>query len=128
MEKDLIEVMRKMSKEMDKVMNGSQENAENRQELFNLGFQAGMQTGIKYMMDKIEKQYELGKPILANDNLYWLKGAKENLRDIMDDIEAEYKEITINGNRQTDTLFILRLCGIMYQGQKSGLRSLLPAL
>ena len=24
------------------------------------------------------------------DNLYWLKGAKENLRDIMDDIEAEY--------------------------------------
>lgn len=27
---------------------------------------------------------------VANDNLYWLKGAKENLRDIMDDIEAEY--------------------------------------
>ena len=79
-----------MSKEMDKMMNGSQENVENRQELFYLGFQAGMQTGIKYMMDKIEKQYELGKPILANDNLYWLKGAKENLRDIMDDIEAEY--------------------------------------
>ena len=99
MEKDLIKVMRKMSKEMDKMMTGSQENAENRQELFNLGFQAGMQTGIKYMMDKIEKQYELGKPILANDNLYWLKGAKENLRDIMDDIEAEYKEVTINGNR-----------------------------
>ena len=24
------------------------------------------------------------------NNLYWLKGAKENLRDIMDDIEAEY--------------------------------------
>ena len=90
MEKELIEAMREMSKEMDKMMNGSQENVENRQELFNLGFQAGMQTGIKYMMDKIEKQYELGKPILANDNLYWLKGAKENLRDIMDDIEAEY--------------------------------------
>lgn len=92
MEKELIKAMREMSKEMDKMMNGSQE-------LFNLGFQAGMQTGIKYMMDKIEKQYELGKPILANDNLYWLKGAKENLRDIMDDIEAEYKEVTINGNR-----------------------------
>ena len=41
------------------------------------------------MMDKIQKQYELGKPILANDNLYWLKGAKENLRDIMDDIEKK---------------------------------------
>ena len=89
MEKELIEAMRKMSKEMDKMMNGSQENAENRQEFFNLGFQAGMQTGIQYMMDKIQKQYELGKPILANDNLYWLKGAKENLRDIMDDIEKK---------------------------------------
>lgn len=92
MEKELIKAMREMSKEMDKMMNESQE-------LFNLGFQAGMQTGIKYMMDKIEKQYELGKPILANDNLYWLKGAKENLRDIMDDIESEYKEVTTNGNR-----------------------------
>ena len=46
--------------------------------------------GIQHMMDKIERQYQLGKPILANDNLYWLNGAKENLRDIMDDIEAEY--------------------------------------
>lgn len=91
MEKEFIEIMRKMSKEMDKVMNGSQEQkTEDRQQIFNAGFQAGMQTGIKYMMDKIEKQYELRKPILANDNLYWLKGAKENLRDIMDDIEAEY--------------------------------------
>lgn len=90
MEKEFIKAMREMSKEMDKMLNGSQENAENRQKLFNLGFKTGMQTGIKYMMDKIEKQYELGKPILANDNLYWLKGAKENLRDIMDDIEAEY--------------------------------------
>lgn len=90
MEKEFIESMREMSKEMDKMMNGSQENAENRQELFNLGLQAGIQTGIKYMMNKIEKQYELGKPILVNDHLYWLKGAKDNLRDIMDDIEAEY--------------------------------------
>lgn len=79
--------MREMSKEMDKMMNESQEQkTEDRQQIFN----AGYQMGIQYMMDKIEKQYELGKPILANDNLYWLKGAKENLRDIMDDIEAEY--------------------------------------
>lgn len=68
------------------MMSGLQEDAENRQELFGLGFRAGIQ----YMMDKIERQYELGKSILANDNLYWLKGTKENLRDIMDDIEAEY--------------------------------------
>ena len=50
----------------------------------------GFKSGIQFMMDKIERQYEAGKPILANDNLYWLKGVKENLRDIMDDIEAEY--------------------------------------
>lgn len=92
MEKEFIEAMREMSKEMDKMMNGSQENAENRQELFNLGFQAGMQTGIKYMMDKIEEQYDLCKPIYANGRLYWLKNDMENLKDIMDDIEAEYKE------------------------------------
>lgn len=85
MDKTLLELL-KEAKGMDK-MNGSQEQkTEDRQQIFNAGFQMGIQ----YMMDKIERQYQLGKPILANDNLYWLKGAKENLRDIMDDIEAEY--------------------------------------
>ena len=84
MDKTLLELL-KESKGMDK--NRSQEQkTDDRQQIFNAGFQMGMQ----YMMDKIERQYQLGKPILANDNLYWLKGAKENLRDIMDDIEAEY--------------------------------------
>ena len=70
---------------MDK--NRSQEQkTDDKQQIFNAGFKAGVQC----IMDKIERQYQLGKPILANDNLYWLKGAKENLRDIMDDIEAEY--------------------------------------
>lgn len=90
MDKKFIEAMNKILKEMDGMKNETQEHgvdsAEERQELFNLGFKAGIQ----YMMDKIERQYQLGKPILANDNLYWLKGAKENLRDIMDDIEASY--------------------------------------
>ena len=85
MDKTLLELL-KESKGMEE-MNGSQEKkTEDRQQIFNAGFQIGIQ----YMMDKIERQYQLGKPILANDNLYWLKGAKENLRDIMDDIEAEY--------------------------------------
>lgn len=84
MDKTLLELL-KESKGMDK--NRSQEQkTDDRQQIFNAGFQMGMQ----YMMDKIERQYQLGKPILANDNLYWLKGSKENLRDIMDDIEAEY--------------------------------------
>ena len=60
------------------------------QETIKLAYGNGFKAGIQFMMDKIERQYEAGKPILANDNLYWLKGAKENLRDIMDDIEAEY--------------------------------------
>lgn len=58
------------------------------QDAIKLAYDNGFKAGIQFMMDKIERQYEAGKPI--NDNLYWLKGAKENLRDIMDDIEAEY--------------------------------------
>lgn len=77
MDKTLLELL-KEAKGMEK--NRSQK------QIFNAGFKAGVQC----MMDKIERQYQLGKPILANDHLYWLKGAKENLRDIMDDIEAEY--------------------------------------
>ena len=77
MDKTLLKLL-KEAKGMDK--NRSKE------QIFNAGFKAGVQC----MMDKIEQQYQLGKPILANDHLYWLKGAKENLRDIMDDIEAEY--------------------------------------
>lgn len=60
------------------------------QEVIKLAYGNGFKAGIQFMMDKIERQYEAGKPIFANDNLYWLKGAKENLRDIMDDIEVEY--------------------------------------
>ena len=85
MDKTLLELL-KEAKETEK-MNGSQEQrTEDRQQIFNVGFQAGIQ----YMMNKIERQYQEGKPILANNHLYWLKGEMENLNDIMDDIEAEY--------------------------------------
>ena len=53
-------------------------------------FLQGVNAGIHYMMDKIERQCQLGKPILANDHLYWLKSEVDNLHDIMDDIETEY--------------------------------------
>ena len=52
-------------------------------------FNDGVQAGIKMMENKIERQCERGKPILANDNLYWLKDARQNLIDIMDDLEAD---------------------------------------
>lgn len=56
------------------------------EKIFNLGVEAG----IKKIEEKIECQCERGKPILANGNLYWLKDARQNLIDIMDDIDAEY--------------------------------------
>lgn len=87
MDKTLLELLKEAKEKEAEKMNRSQEQkTEDRQQIFNAGFQMGIQ----YMMDKIERQYQLGKPILANDNLYWLKGAEENLRDIMDDIETEY--------------------------------------
>lgn len=87
MDKTLLELLKEAKEKEAEKMNGSQEQkTEDRQQIFNVGFQAGIQ----YMMDKIERQYQLGKPILANNHLYWLKEEIENLHDIMDDIESEY--------------------------------------
>ena len=52
-------------------------------------YKLGVQAGIKMMEEKIEHQCERGKPILANGNLYWMKDAKQNLIDIMDDLETD---------------------------------------
>ena len=52
-------------------------------------FSAGVEVGIKLMMDKIQKHCELGKPVLANGELYFFKDARQNLIDIMDDIEEK---------------------------------------
>lgn len=66
------------------------------EQVYNLGVQAGIQQ----MMDKMERQFELGKPVLANGNLYWLKDAKQNLIDIMDDIDSEYEAEKENYERR----------------------------
>lgn len=66
------------------------ENDKRLQDIFNLGFQNGLEAGIKQMMDKIQKHCELGKPVMANGELYFFKDARQNLIDIMDDIDAEY--------------------------------------
>lgn len=60
------------------------------QKVFDLGFQNGVEAGIKQMMNKIQKHCELGKPVLANGELYFFKDCRQNLIDIMDDIDAEY--------------------------------------
>lgn len=58
---------------------------------FEEAYNAGIEAGIKQMMDKIQKHCELGKPVMANGELYFFKTAQENLIDIMDDIEADWK-------------------------------------
>ena len=54
------------------------------EQIFNLGVQAG----IKMMENKIERQCELRKPILANGELYFLKNSREHLQDVMDSLDA----------------------------------------
>ena len=50
----------------------------------NNAFNLGVQTGIKLMENKIQKHCELGKPVMANGELYWLTDSKEHLNEVMD--------------------------------------------
>lgn len=55
-------------------------------------FRLGMEVGRKQLADHIQHQFEIGKPAEINGELYWLKDAKQNLQDIMDDIESAWNE------------------------------------
>ncbi len=55
-------------------------------------FKLGMEVGRKQLADHIQHQFEMGKPVEINGELYWLKDAKQNLQDIMDDIESTWNE------------------------------------
>lgn len=55
-------------------------------------YKAGMAAGRKELMDHIICQYERGKPILINGRLFWLRDERQNLMDIMDDIETTWDE------------------------------------
>lgn len=55
-------------------------------------FRLGMKVGRKQLADHIVHQFEMGKPVEINGELYWLKDAKQNLMDIMDDIESTWNE------------------------------------
>lgn len=52
-------------------------------------FQLGVEAGRKQMMDHIQHQCSVGKPIEANGELYWLTDAKQHLIDVMDSIDKE---------------------------------------
>ena len=53
-------------------------------------FRLGVEIGRKQLADHIVHQFEIGKPAEINGELYWLKDARENLSDIMDDIDSEH--------------------------------------
>lgn len=53
-------------------------------------FRLGMEVGRKQLADHIVHQFEIGRPVEINGELYWLKDAKQNLMDIMDDIESAW--------------------------------------
>ncbi len=55
-------------------------------------FMLGMKAGRKQLADHIQHQFEIGKSVEINGELYWLKDAKQNLMDIMDDIETAWNE------------------------------------
>lgn len=55
-------------------------------------FRLGMEIGRKQLADHIVHQFERGKPVEINGELYWLKDAKQNLQDIMDDIEFTWND------------------------------------
>lgn len=52
----------------------------------------GVKDGIRQMTDHILHQFEIGKPVEIRGDLYWLKDARQNLIDIMDDIESAWNE------------------------------------
>lgn len=54
-------------------------------------FQLGMEAGRQQLADHIQHQFEIGKPVEVNGKLYWMKDEKQNLQDIMDDLESEYE-------------------------------------
>lgn len=55
-------------------------------------FKLGMAVGRKQLADHIQHQFQKGKPVEINGELYWLKDAKQNLQDIMDDMEYSRNE------------------------------------
>lgn len=54
-------------------------------------FECGRKAGIQEMKDHIQHQFDIDKPVEANGELYWLKDSRQNLMDIMDDMDSEYK-------------------------------------
>ena len=55
-------------------------------------FRLGVEIGRKQVMDHIQYQCSIGKPIEANGELYWLTDSRQHLIDIMDSIDKEAEQ------------------------------------
>ena len=55
-------------------------------------FQSGMETGCKKLMDHIQHQHKIGKPVEINGELYWMKDSKEHLIDVMCNLDNAWNE------------------------------------
>ena len=51
-------------------------------------FQLGVEAGRKQLMDHIQRQHKIGKPVEINGELYWLKDSREHLIDVMDSLDV----------------------------------------
>ena len=51
-------------------------------------FQLGVEAGRKQLMDHIQRQHKIGKPVEINGELYWLKDSRERLIDVMDSLDV----------------------------------------
>ena len=56
----------------------------------NMIFQLGVEAGRKQMMNHIQYQCSIGKPVECNGELYWLTDSRKHLHEIMDDIYSEH--------------------------------------
>lgn len=52
-------------------------------------YEVGVNAGIKQIENKIQEYCEMGKPILINGELYWLKDSKQHLIEIIDSLEYD---------------------------------------
>lgn len=52
-----------------------------------IAYNLGIEVGKKLMEDKIQKHCEIGKPVLANGDLYFFQDSQEHLRELMDSFD-----------------------------------------
>ena len=75
-------------KDFEKMIDRATENTDGKETDIEKAYKLGIRIGIKMMENKIKRQCELGKPILANGELYFLKNSREHLQDVMDSLDA----------------------------------------